>query len=77
VYRNNAKKDFEEHQYYLDQELHQEPDHSSNFMKMFREEHMQCQLSMKKYDRLYHLESFGTEPYIVFKYLGTMLKVIT
>jgi hypothetical protein len=37
-YRNNAKKEFEENQNYIgDEELHQEPDHPSTFMKMVKE----------------------------------------
>jgi hypothetical protein len=37
-YRNNAKKEFEENQNYVgDEEFHQEPDHSSTFMKMVKE----------------------------------------
>jgi hypothetical protein len=36
-YRNNAKKEFEENQNYIDEDFHQEPDHPSTFMKMFKE----------------------------------------
>jgi hypothetical protein len=37
-YRNNTKKQFEEHQNYVgDEEFHQEPDHPSTFMKMVKE----------------------------------------
>jgi hypothetical protein len=36
-YRNNAKKKFEENQNYVDEELHQESDHPSTFMKMVKE----------------------------------------
>jgi hypothetical protein len=37
-YRNNAKKELEESQNYVgDEEFHQEPDHSSTFMKMVKE----------------------------------------
>jgi hypothetical protein len=35
-YRNNPKKDFEANQDYLDEELHQEPDHHSTFMNMIK-----------------------------------------
>jgi hypothetical protein len=35
-YRNNAKKDFENNQDYLDEELHQESDHPSTFMKTIK-----------------------------------------
>jgi hypothetical protein len=38
AYRNNAKKEFEEHQNYVgDEEFYQEPDHPSSFMKMVKE----------------------------------------
>jgi hypothetical protein len=33
---NNAKKEFEANQDYLDEELHQEPDHPSTFMNMIK-----------------------------------------
>jgi hypothetical protein len=36
-YRNNAKKEFEENQNYIDEELHQESYHPSTFMKMGKE----------------------------------------
>jgi hypothetical protein len=36
-YRNNAKKEFETNQDYLDDELHQEPDHPSTFMNIIKE----------------------------------------
>jgi hypothetical protein len=37
-FRNNAKKEFEEHQSCIgDEEFHQEPDHPSTFMKMVKE----------------------------------------
>jgi hypothetical protein len=37
-YRNNAKKEFEENQNYVDdEECHQEPDHPHTFMKMVKE----------------------------------------
>jgi hypothetical protein len=37
-YSNNNKKEFEENQNYIgDEELHQEPDHPSTFMKMVKE----------------------------------------
>jgi hypothetical protein len=35
-YRNNAKKEFEENQNYLGEELHQDPDNPSTFMKMVK-----------------------------------------
>jgi hypothetical protein len=37
-YRNNDKKQFEEHQNYVDdEEFHQEPDHPSTAMKMVKQ----------------------------------------
>jgi hypothetical protein len=37
-YRNNAKKEFEENQNYVgDEVFHQEPDHPNTFMKMVKE----------------------------------------
>jgi hypothetical protein len=37
-YRNNSKKEFEEHQNHAgDEEFHQESDHPSTFMKMVKE----------------------------------------
>jgi hypothetical protein len=37
-YRNNAKKEFEENQNYIDdEEFHQEPDHTNTFVKMVKE----------------------------------------
>jgi hypothetical protein len=36
-YRNHAKNKFEENQNYVGEELHQEPDHPSTFMKMVKE----------------------------------------
>jgi hypothetical protein len=38
IYRNNSKKEFEENQNCIgDAEFHQDPDHSSTFMKMVKE----------------------------------------
>jgi hypothetical protein len=36
-YRKNAKKEFEENQNYVGEEIYQEPDHPSTFMKMVKE----------------------------------------
>jgi hypothetical protein len=80
-YRNNAKKKFEENQNYVgDEELHQEPDHPSTFMKMVKErtremsavndERRQVLLSKVIWDGT--IDRFE----VFLKYLETILKVI-
>jgi hypothetical protein len=49
-YRNNSKKESEENQNYIGEEFHQEPDHPSTFMKIFKER--TCTMSAVNDERL-------------------------
>jgi hypothetical protein len=76
-YRNNSKKEFEENQSCIGGEkFHQEPDHSSTFVKMVIERARTMLAVNDEKRQVYLQKSFGMEPSTVLKYLETMLKVI-
>jgi hypothetical protein len=75
-YRNNAKKQFEENKNYVsDEELHQEPDHPSTFMKIVKERTRTMSAVNDERRQVLPSKSSGMELSIVLKYLATILSV--